>query len=122
MASGPDYDPADELADEARADTGRDEAHEFRPDWCIAPSELLAEWMADHGQTRAMLARGCGRGVADIKAALIIRDVLNREPLTAACAEMLEAGTGITAAYWLRFERSYRNGLAAGLTDVTSDA
>jgi hypothetical protein len=96
-------------------------AEEFDPDWTLAPAATLAEWMREHGLTRGMLARRCCNGEADIKASLIIRDVLNREPLLEAHAEMLERGTGIRAAFWTGYERQYRADLAAGRTDTTPE-
>jgi len=96
-------------------------AHEFDPDWTIAPAATLREWMEDHDLTAGALARRCGRGEADIKAALLIRDVLDREPLGAAHAEMLEHGTDVPARAWLSLERNYRADLEAGRTDTTPE-
>lgn len=95
-------------------------SEEFNPDWCVAPAEMLAEWMREHGLTRGMLARRCGRGEADVKAALLIRDVLDRKPLLEAHAEMLAQGTDVSARFWLNLERDYRDGLAAGRTDFSA--
>jgi hypothetical protein len=97
-------------------------AEVFNPDWTLAPAALLAEWMEEHDLSRGQLAIRCGRGIADLKAALIIGDVLDRKPLLPSYAEMLERGTGISAAFWLNYERNYREGLAAGRKDVTPDA
>jgi hypothetical protein len=91
----------------------------FKPDWCIAPSALLTALMTEQRLTRGMLAARCGRGEADIKAALIIGDVMDRRPLLDSHAEMLARGTGTPASFWLNAERTYRDGLAAGLTDTT---
>jgi HTH-type transcriptional regulator / antitoxin HigA len=94
---------------------------EFNPDWTIAPAATLRDWMDEKGLTRGALARQCGRGESDIKAGLIIQDVLDREPLLESHAEMLERGTGVPARLWLNLERNYRADLAAGRTDTTPD-
>ena len=96
-------------------------AEEFNPDWTIAPAATLREWMKQKGLTCGQLARQCGRGEADIKAGLIIRDVLNREPLLESHAETLERGTGVPARVWLNLERGYRADLAAGRIDTTPE-
>lgn len=96
-------------------------AEEFNPDWTLAPAATLREWMRERGMTRGALARCCGRGGADIKAGLIIRDVLDREPLLESHAEILERGTGVSAAFWLNSERVYRADLAAGRKDTTPE-
>ena len=91
---------------------------EFSPDWTLAPAAALAEWMRDNGLTLGMLATRCGHGDADEVEglALLIRDVLDRKPLLAAHAEMLERGTGIPGRTWLNYERIYRADLARGDT------
>jgi hypothetical protein len=94
---------------------------EFNPDWTIALAATLSAWMREKGVTRGALARRCGNGEADIKAALIIRDVVDRAPLTESHAEMLERGTGIPARMWRGLERGYRADLAAGRTDTTPE-
>ena len=93
----------------------------FDPDWTLAPSATLVEWMQENGLTRGMLAARCGQGEADVKAALIVRDVLNREPLLPSHAETLERGTGISAQFWLNYERIYRADLARGAKDTTPE-
>jgi 8-oxo-dGTP pyrophosphatase MutT (NUDIX family) len=122
MSSGPDYDPADELADEARADIERDEAHEFRPDWCMAPAAILREWMEENGLRAEVLAVACGGRVYKLSALALIEEVLARKPLRQLNADCLARGTSVPARFWLALEHNYRAGLAAGLTDVTSDA
>lgn len=94
---------------------------EFRPDWTLAPAAPLREWMSENHYTLGTLATRCGHGDADEVEglALLIRDVLDREPLLAAHAEVLERGTGISTDFWLRYERIYREDLARGATDTT---
>jgi hypothetical protein len=92
---------------------------EFEPDWCIAPAEHLDEWMTAAGyDTRILAALADGRDGEGAEA--VIGDVLARRPLTAAHAHVLFCGTRVSAAFWLSLERSYRDGLAAGLADATS--
>lgn len=79
--------------------------HEFKPDWCMAPSETLREWFREAGSV--------------VPDSIMIREVLERKPLTSEHAGMLEACTGVTAQFWLNLERNYREGLAAGLTDAS---
>jgi hypothetical protein len=93
----------------------------WRPDWTLAPAALLRDWMEENGVSIGLLAGLCGRGDADIKAGLIIKDVLGRKPLMEAHAEILERGTGIPARTWLNSERIYREDLAADRTDTTED-
>ena len=96
---------------------------EFAPDWTLAPAAPFAEWMSENHYTLGMLATRCGHGDADEVEglALLIRDVLDRKPLLAAHAEMLERGTGISARMWLNYERIYREDLARGATDTTPE-
>ena len=86
------------------------ELHRFEPDWCIAPADILQEWMDDHDVTILELAPGARE---------MIRDLLNRGPLTELHAEVLEKATQISARMWLALEHNYRAGLAAGLIDAT---
>lgn len=95
------------------------ELHELEPDWTLAPDVMLREWMGERDLTPEALAVRCGRGEADLKAHLLIRDVLERKPLTESCAEMLERGTGISKGFWLNYEHNYRDDLAAGRKDVS---
>jgi hypothetical protein len=100
------------------------EPHEFRPDWCIAPAEHLREWMEDNGvKPRLIAAIWSGRDEERKTAALaLVQDVLDRKPLTETHAAVLARGTFIPARFWLGLETNYRNGLAAGLKDVTDDS
>lgn len=91
----------------------------FRPDWCIAPSATLREWMEENvaGSLRVLVAC-CGPERRE-QAAALVQAVLDREPLTDECAEVLAYSTGISAAFWRNYEHNYRAGLAAGLKDCT---
>ena len=90
----------------------------FEPDWCLAPSACLLDWMQLNGLSTVAL-ESAGPDVAS-DAALML-DVLNRQPLTATHAQALEYRTGISAGFWLRWEDDYRSGLTAGRTDVTPE-
>lgn len=91
---------------------------QFDPDWVVAPAAPLTSWLREHRMTAATLARRADKGDAGLKAHLCIRDVLAREALLPAHADVLEAGTGIPASFWLRFEQMYREGLAAGKLEL----
>jgi len=97
--------------------------HEFRPDWVIAPSETLAEWMRENGMTVRVFAASAvwlgPKSVTKDQVAQLTQDVLDRKPLTAVHAQALARGTGISVNFWLNLEHNYRAGLAAGLTDTS---
>jgi len=115
-----------------------DGPYEFKPGWCLAPSETLREWLHENGMGPSVLAASCadpcgheiphtspstrscreGRKQA---ALTLIDDVLARRPLTEQCALALARGTGVPARFWLALEHNYRAGLAAGLKDVTPE-
>ena len=97
-------------------------AEEFRPDWTLAPSVCLREWMKETGLSAEVLAVACaGRAHRD-EALALINDVLARRPLTQAHADLLTRAPGMPPAqFWLNFEHNYRAGLAAGLTDTTPE-
>lgn len=80
----------------------------FDPDWCIAPAATLREWTEENEGAVWTAAQ-----------ARTVREVLNREPLTAGRAAVLQDATGIEAKFWLQLEHNYRARLAAGCKDVT---
>jgi plasmid maintenance system antidote protein VapI len=90
----------------------------------MAPAALLREMLRERQLTPLMLAGHCVRAEkADrhsVEGALtLIRAVLDRQPLTEETAVMIAAGTGISVQMWRNAEQLYRDGLAAGKTDVT---
>ena len=120
-------------------------AHEFSPDWCLAPSVTLREWLKENGLS-VRTAAACAwesaarwqalrpadlAGVRDAQilahpAHLLarltegVRDVLHELTL----AEQAGHGrvyvvTRVSVQFWLNYEHNYRAGLAAGLTDVS---
>jgi hypothetical protein len=93
--------------------------HPFTPDWTLAPAATLREWMEDNNLSVPVLAVAAmgraGRG----EAAVLIQEVLDREPLTERHALVLQRGTGVPGKFWLALEHGYRSGLAAGLKDIT---
>lgn len=91
------------------------------PDMCVAPSVSLAGWLAERNVTPGELASRSGDGFGGIRAALLIRDVLTRQPLATAHARVLEQTTGIRAQFWLDREHDYRTGLSVGKLDITCD-
>jgi hypothetical protein len=94
---------------------------QFRPDWCCAPSGTLRKWLDENGLSPEALAVVCDDPPRKHLALALIREVLDRKPLRAVHADYLERGTGISERFWLARERHYREGLAAGLKDVSDD-
>lgn len=93
--------------------------HEFTPDWCLAPSAALREWLEENGlSVRTAAACAAKRPDRDVAAAMI-QEVLDRKPLTQRHAELLHCVTRVSTQFWLKYEHNYRAGLAAGLTDVS---
>jgi plasmid maintenance system antidote protein VapI len=88
----------------------------FNPDWTIAPAGILQEEMQVRCLRLGQLAKiAAGDRTGDtLAAAMLIKDVLQRRPLTSVHAEALERATGVSAAMWLSLERCYRADLAAG--------
>jgi hypothetical protein len=105
------------------ADPVAAELHSFTPDWCLAPAATLREWMEENGVSARLIA-SCWGGRDDqrrAEAARLVGEVLARQPLGETHAAVLERGTHVPARMWLALEANYRNGLAAGLKDVTED-
>lgn len=94
--------------------------HEFKPDWCLPPGELLRAWLEENHFPLPALAAACtDRWRRRGHSARLIREVLDRKPLTIRHAMRLARGTGVPATLWLAMEDNYRVGLAAGLTDAS---
>lgn len=102
-----------------RRGRGVSETHEFKPDWCLAPSVALQEWLDETHLSPSVLATACAGRARKDEALALITDVLERKPLTRMHAKVLARGTGVSAQFWLNFEHNYRAGLAAGLTDTS---
>jgi hypothetical protein len=86
----------------------------------VAPAVVLAAWMREHGVTvDELAARMAALEETRLAAAQHVRAVLAREPITPGRADLIEAGTGISAGIWLLHERMYRNDLVQGRTDTT---
>ena len=102
---------------------GAGELHPFTPDWCMAPSETLKEWMEENGVRPGTMAAACaGRDKPRYATAKrMVEEVLARQPLTGDHAAVLARGTFIPARFWLAMEHNYRAGLAAGLKDASDD-
>ena len=97
----------------------RRKVHKWEPDYVIAPSETLREWMEYNGMSETVLAVACAGRTGRDSAVEAIRQVLERCPLSEAHAACLERGTGIPARFWLALEHNYRVGLAAGKEDIS---
>ena len=101
------------------ADEHGTERYRFCPDWTIAPSEALREWMEERSISPDVLAVAAWGRDRKAEALGLIEDVLARRPLGPEHAGVLQFGTGISATFWLNYEHNYRAGLAAGLTDAS---
>lgn len=80
-----------------------------RSDLAIPPGEFLAEEIEARGMTPPELASRMGCSVERINGV-----VAGREEITEALADKMEAALGLSAAFWLRLERDYRQTLARG--------
>jgi plasmid maintenance system antidote protein VapI len=80
----------------------------------VAPGETLQEWMVEHdmGVPEIALACRCTR----METILGVLD--GSMPISPPLAGALQAGTGISAKFWLRLEERYRLGLARGKTAI----
>lgn len=80
-----------------------------RSDLAIPPGEFLAEEIEARDMAPPELASRMGRSVECIEGV-----VAGREEITEALAGELEAALGLSAVFWLRLERDYRQTLAGG--------
>jgi hypothetical protein len=95
------------------------ETYPFKPDWVLAPSETLRDWLSENGMSPRVLSVACGGKKNKVAALELITEVLGRKPLTKIHADCLARGTFVPARFWLNLEQNYRAGLAAGLTDAS---
>lgn len=84
----------------------------FDPDWCVAPGEILTEWMEEHDMTSDTMAIACSMLRWDVDGICS-----GRLPIGSIRACKLAQGTGIDPQVWLNLEKAYRDGLAAGKID-----
>lgn len=84
-------------------------------DWTVPPGALLAEKLAEIERTAQDLAEGTGLDLDWIEGFLAGKAVLVEKTAVA-----LEPWTQIPARTWMRWERLYREDLAAGKTVVAS--
>ena len=95
------------------------EVVEFKPNWCIAPAATLREWLDYHNVTPDLLAVAGAPHDKRHEALRQILGVLDRQPMNDWTAQVLSVATGVSVGFWRNLERNYREGLAAGLEDVT---
>lgn len=98
-----------------------DDLEGFNPDWAVAPSATVSDLMRERGWTVEQMAAAVTEENRPA-AARLIREVLDRRPLLLEHAMVLYATTGASVDFWLNREKIYRDGLAAGLKDVTAAA
>lgn len=90
---------------------------DWNPDWTLAPGALLRDWADENHLPHSVAARVCGMWPS------LFRGILTGSvPITEPIAAALNRGTGITASFWLNYERRYRADLKAGRIDRTNDA
>lgn len=93
--------------------------YEFDPDWVIAPSETLREWIDKMGLRTVQVAAACAGKERKEYVAQLLQDVLDRKPLTNEHALALQLVTSVSAQFWCNYEHNYRVGLAAGKKDIS---
>lgn len=81
----------------------------WRPDWAIAPGEVLAEELENRGLSQSDLARRMDRPIKTIN-----EIVHGKAAITHETALQLELTLGISSAMWLGLETTYRGYLARG--------
>lgn len=87
--------------------------YRFDPDWCVAPGETLIEWMAAREITWQTAASWL-KLTREEYDGLLKGDT----PITEILAESLERLTMIRSEMWLNLEQRFRDGIAAGKTQV----
>lgn len=86
----------------------------FDRDWVLAPGAILQDWMEENHLSVRVTAKTCAMTPEEMQ-----RLLDGKVRVTHVRAAKLAAGTGIPARIWVRLERSYRDGLAAGKIDAT---
>jgi plasmid maintenance system antidote protein VapI len=81
----------------------------WNPDWVVAPGEVLSEWCGENGLTPRVAATAC-----DIPLDVFEGILRGDAHITGEIAERLAIVVGVSPGFWLRFEKWYRDGLAAG--------
>jgi plasmid maintenance system antidote protein VapI len=82
----------------------------FNPDWCVRPGATLREWCEENGLSLQEAAHACRRTRLETFEGV----VAGTTKITPAIAGALQAGTGLSAKFWLTLEDIYRAGLATG--------
>jgi HTH-type transcriptional regulator / antitoxin HigA len=79
----------------------------WRPDWTVAPGEILLEALEERGMSQSELARRMGRPTKTIN------EIVNaKTAITPETAIQLERTLGIEASFWNQLETLYRGHLA----------
>jgi HTH-type transcriptional regulator / antitoxin HigA len=79
----------------------------WRPDWAVAPGEILIEALEDRAMSQSELARRMGRPTKTIN------EIANgKAAITPDTAIQLERTLGISATFWNNLEANYREHLA----------
>lgn len=78
-------------------------------DWTVHPGATLREWREEQGLWPAKLAERCSMDLTRYE-----RLEAGKIRITDVVAAKLQQGTGISAEFWLKYERQFRADLAAG--------
>jgi HTH-type transcriptional regulator / antitoxin HigA len=76
---------------------------DYRPDYVVAPGEILEETLEARGLTKADFAERCGRS-----AKFISEVISGKAPVTPETAIQFERVLGVSAAIWSNLEADYR--------------
>lgn len=79
----------------------------WRPEWAVAPGEILLEALQDREMTQSELAQRLGRPLKTVN-----EIIKGKAAITSETAIQLERALGITAAFWTNLETQYRDTLA----------
>ena len=90
------------------------EPRPFEPDWTLRPGVALAEILIDRHIGAEELA--ASTGLAPEVVAGVVHGTV---PIDEVIAERLYAGLGISAGFWLNYQRNYDADLARGAKDVS---
>jgi HTH-type transcriptional regulator/antitoxin HigA len=80
---------------------------EWRPDWAVAPGEILLETLQERGMTQSELANRIARPLKTIN------EIINgKASITADTAIQLERALGVSARFWTNLEAAFREQIA----------
>ncbi len=78
--------------------------NQYAPDYCVTPSEVVADYLEAHGETLAPLVV---KDVLSLSAALYLLSI-GEVPITPEIADELARGLRRPAHFWKNLDRHYR--------------